>query len=188
MMMVMLCRTRAYRPTFSCPQRQRANPKTPYRTCVRPCRLPRRHHYRASHVRWTVPWFAPCDENLSGRFGLTLEFGGASICQHARQRSRCKECGGGGICQHNRMRHRCKECGGEGICQHARIRSRCKECGGGSICRHARRRSQCKECGGGSICQHNRIRSRCKTCKADKDDAMPPDLEEAKLANLVRFC
>ena len=58
------------------------------------------------------------------------------------------------------MRNQCRDCGGEGICQHNRIRS------------------QCKECGGGSICQHNRIRSVCKTCKADKDDSMPPDLEE----------
>ena len=59
-----------------------------------------------------------------------------------------------------------------------RQRSTCKECGGASICQHARRRSQCKECGGGSICQHNRERSKCKTCKADKDESMPPDLEE----------
>ena len=55
---------------------------------------------------------------------------------------------------------------------------RCKECGGASICQHARRRSTCRQCGGASICQHNRIRSKCKTCLADKDDSMPPDLEE----------
>ena len=61
---------------------------------------------------------------------------------------------------------------------HARQRSQCKECGGASICQHARQRSTCKECGGGGICQHDRQRSRCKTCKADKDDSMPPDLEE----------
>ena len=65
-----------------------------------------------------------------------------------------------GQCEHNRQRSQCKECGGEGICQHNRIRSECKECGGGGICQHARRRS------------------RCKTCKADKDESMPPDLEE----------
>ena len=45
-------------------------------------------------------------------------------------------------------------------------------------CEHNRRRSRCKECGGAGICQHARIRSRCKTCKADKDESMPPDLEE----------
>ena len=35
-----------------------------------------------------------------------------------------------------------------------------------------------RERGGGSICQHNRIRSKCETCKADKDESMPPGLEE----------
>ena len=29
---------------------------------------------------------------------------GASICQHLRERSACKECGGAGICQHQRRR------------------------------------------------------------------------------------
>ena len=31
---------------------------------------------------------------------------------------------------------------------------------------------------GGGIRQHDRRRSRCNTCKADKDDSMPPGLEE----------
>ena len=72
--------------------------------------------------------------------------------------------------------------GKPGQCEHNWQRSRCKECtdffGGGSIFQHARIRSKCKECGGGGICQHNRVRSQCKTCEADKDDSMPPDLEE----------
>ena len=67
---------------------------------------------------------------------------------------------------------------GQSRCPHNRERSLCKECGGGSICEHKRQRSACKECGGGSICEHNRIRSQCKACQADKDDSMPPDLEE----------
>jgi hypothetical protein len=33
-----------------------------------------------------------------------------SICQHNRQKSRCKECGGSQICQHNKIRNTCKEC------------------------------------------------------------------------------
>ena len=37
---------------------------------------------------------------------------GASICQHARRRSQCKDCGGAGVCQHNRQRSKCKECAG----------------------------------------------------------------------------
>ena len=71
-----------------------------------------------------------------------------SICQHGRQRNKCKECGGGSICQHGRQRSVCKECGGGSICQHGRRRSRCKECGGASFCQHGRRRYACKECGG----------------------------------------
>ena len=58
----------------------------------------------------------------------TMECGGASICQHNRQRKQCKECGGASICQHARRRSTCKECGGSSICQHNRIRSRCKTC------------------------------------------------------------
>jgi len=41
----------------------------------------------------------------------------------------CKECGGGSICEHGRQRSRCKECGGKDrICEHGRRRSDCKEC------------------------------------------------------------
>ena len=109
---------------------------------------------------------------------LCKECGGAGICQHNRERSRCKECGGASICEHSRLRSQCKECGGSSICKHSRQRSRCKDCGGASFCQHKRRKSECKECGGVSICQHKRRRSRCKKCKADKDESMPPDLEE----------
>merc|ERR1712166_1729212 len=62
--------------------------------------------------------------------------GKSSICQHGRQRSRCKDCGGGSICQHGRERSQCKQCGGSSICQHGRRRYECKECGGSSICEH----------------------------------------------------
>ena len=37
-------------------------------------------------------------------------------------------CGGAGICQHQRQRGKCKECGGTSICPHQRIKSRCKMC------------------------------------------------------------
>ena len=93
-----------------------------------------------------------------------LDSGGGSICEHGRQRSKCRECDGGAICEHGRIRTQCKECGGSEICEHNRIRSTCKECGGGSICEHNRIRSSCKECGGGSICEHGRRRTRCKEC------------------------
>ena len=34
------------------------------------------------------------------------------MCEHDRQRSKCKECGGSSICEHGRQRNTCKECGG----------------------------------------------------------------------------
>ena len=36
----------------------------------------------------------------------------ASMCEHQRQRSTCKECKGSGICPHQRQRSTCKECKG----------------------------------------------------------------------------
>ena len=48
------------------------------------------------------------------------------ICEHGRQRSRCKECDGSGVCEHRRLRHYCKQCGGSGICEHGRRKSDCK--------------------------------------------------------------
>ena len=113
-----------------------------------------------------------------GRLGHSGGAGGSSAAEEQRGEGSRKRAapdadeGGSGA---GGKRARGKE---SGKCDHNRIRSRCKECGGGSICQHARRRSECKECGGGGICQHARRRSRCKTCKADKDDSMPPGLEE----------
>src|SRR6056300_36078 len=92
------------------------------------------------------------------------ECGGSGICEHSRLRSQCKECGGGAICEHNRRRTLCKQCEGGGICVHSKERSKCRDCGGGAICEHNRARSECRECGGGAICEHNRRRSVCKEC------------------------
>ena len=70
------------------------------------------------------------DNNVPQETGVIKAQQQRGICQHGRQRSKCKECGGGSICQHGRRRTTCKECGGASICQHGRIRSRCKECRG----------------------------------------------------------
>ena len=86
------------------------------------------------------------------------------LCEHAKQRSRCKECGGISICEHGRQRHGCKECGGLGICDHGRRRRDCKQCGGNGICEHGRNRSVCKDCVGRGICEHGNYRTRCKEC------------------------
>ena len=65
-------------------------------------------------------------------------------------RSQCKECGGASICEHGRQRHSARSAVGQSICEHGRQRSQCKECGGSGICEHGRVRSTCKECGGAS--------------------------------------
>ena len=41
-----------------------------------------------------------------------------------------QDCGGAGICEHNRDRSRCTDCGCASICQHNRPRSTCKDCRG----------------------------------------------------------
>ena len=64
--------------------------------------------------------------------------GGASICEHGRRRSQCKECGGASICEHGRQRHECRSVAG--------LNLRARPCGalgvrsavGGSICEHGR--------------------------------------------------
>ena len=105
--------------------------------------------------------------------GLTC--GVVGLCEHGRQRSRCKECGGSGICEHGRQRSQCKECGGGGICAHGRHRYYCKDCGGSGICEHGRRRSRCKKCGGGSIREHGRRRDRCKDCGGSSQETIVLD-------------
>ena len=32
------------------------------------------------------------------------------LCEHGKQRNRCKECGGGSICEHDERRSQCKVC------------------------------------------------------------------------------
>ena len=88
------------------------------------------------------------------------------ICEHGRQRSRCKECDGSGVCEHRRLRHYCKQCGGSGICEHGRRKSDCKQCQGGSICEHGRQKRQCREClAVYGACEHGKARNRyCRQC------------------------
>ena len=94
-----------------------------------------------------------------------------SICEHGRQRSRCKDCGGSAFCEHGRIRRQCKDCGGSAFCEHGRIRRQCKECGGSAFCEHDRIRRQCKECGGScsNTSNHDRKRKNDQSC-SDEDD------------------
>ena len=87
------------------------------------------------------------------------------ICEHGRQRSRCKECDGSGVCEHRRLRHSCKQCGGSGICEHGRRKSDCKQCQGSSICEHGRQKRQCREClAVYGACVHGKARNGYMQC------------------------
>ena len=121
----------------------------------------RRFGYKCTHDKHTKLCNSEYCKRVGRKLGVKV---GASICEHNRQRSNCKDCGGVSICEHNRQRSRCKDCGGASICEHGRHRIACKQCGGPQICEHGRRRSQCKDCGGASICEHGRRRSNCPEC------------------------
>ena len=101
--------------------------------------------------------------------------GGKGLCEHGRQRCRCKICGGGSICAHGRRRTACKECGGKEFCVHGRRKSICKDCGGASLCEHGRRRIVCKKCEGSGICPHGRVRRTCKECSRAFCYSVDPD-------------
>jgi hypothetical protein len=67
--------------------------------------------------------------------------GGASFCEHGRQRSRCRECGAAGKCEHGRRSSECTQCGGNGICEHGRQQIKCRKCD----------HKTCRQCGGSII-------------------------------------
>jgi hypothetical protein len=117
-------------------------------------------------------WYCLCDKRsdrcsntkckaIGVRLGLKV---GGSICEHNRERSRCKPCKGGEVCTHNKRRSICIDCNGSQICEHNIQRSHCKKCNGSQICEHNRQRSVCKPCGGSQICIHNKTRSFCVQC------------------------
>lgn len=70
----------------------------------------------------------------------------SQICQHKRQKAKCKDCKGSHICEHNRQKDYCKECKGRQICVHSKHRAYCKDCMGSMICRHKREKLACKDC------------------------------------------
>jgi len=55
------------------------------------------------------------------------------LCEHHRQKYKCKDCNGASLCAHGRQRSKCKECfkAGEkvaGICKHGKEKYRCTKC------------------------------------------------------------
>ena len=49
------------------------------------------------------------------------------ICEHNRDKYRCKLCKGNGICEHNNEKYYCKLCPGKGICEHNIRKNNCKK-------------------------------------------------------------
>jgi hypothetical protein len=117
------------------------------------------------------------------------------ICEHGRQRSRCKECDGSGVCEHRKLRHYCKICCGSGICAHGRRKSDCKHCRGSSICEHGKQKRQCKEClAAYGACGHGKAKNRhCRLCGTDPPPsqsarARPKVYESAGIDSALRLC
>ena len=74
------------------------------------------------------------------------------ICEHNRQKRRCRECGGSAICEHKRRKDTCRECWGSQICEHQRQKHYCTDCGGAGSCPHKNNRSTCIFCDGNRVC------------------------------------
>ena len=95
---------------------------------------------------------------------------GHRVCIHNIRLSLCKSCPGGGasLCEHQKQKCWCRVCGGSARCAHGKQRSRCVECGGAGICEHKKLRHRCVECGGAGICEHKKVRHRCSFCATCK--------------------
>jgi hypothetical protein len=53
---------------------------------------------------------------------------GSQICEHKKQRQRCRECNGISFCEHGKFRNSCKLCGGSSICEHDKFKQICYLC------------------------------------------------------------
>jgi hypothetical protein len=87
----------------------------------------------------------------------------ATLCEHGKRKSRCRECGGSAFCSHGREKYRCKDCG-TGLCIHGKRTDICKDCSTQTFCEHNRQRHTCVECKGSSICDHGIRKVLCGEC------------------------
>lgn len=115
--------------------------------------------------------------------------GGASICEHGKEKAKCKPCGGSAICEHGREQHQCRKCGGASICEHKRQKSVCKRCKALKPCQHGKPTIDCEICSGpDSICQHGKVRKECTRMicqpgyKPSEKMATPYNASQAKTA------
>lgn len=84
--------------------------------------------------------------------------GGHKYCRDTNKRKAICKCGrcssagvNKGLCEHQRQKHKCKECFGVSLCHHHRQRSKCKECFEeglqvAGICNHGKEKYRCSKC------------------------------------------
>ena len=86
-----------------------------------------------------------------------------SRCQEKSRNQRIKT-----LCEHGRQKCRCKDCGGKSICEHGRRGNECSLCPNASqICEHGTRQVRCILCGGNYVCEHNKRKDNCRKCIKD---------------------
>jgi len=84
--------------------------------------------------------------------------GGHKYCRDTNKRKaicKCDRCNSAGVnrglCEHNRQKHKCKECFGVSLCHHSRQKSKCKECFEeglqvAGVCKHGKEKYRCSKC------------------------------------------
>jgi len=106
-------------------------------------------------------------------------------CQHGIWQFWCKPCGGLGICEHGRNRYKCRDCKDAGktsyLCEHYKDKYHCIQCGT-HTCQHGNNKQHCRECGTGihkRKCPHGK-RTDKKTargepfCRQCREEASQP--------------
>ena len=91
-------------------------------------------------VRWCINLRARSSSALSARSAV------GTICEHGRERSRCKECGGSAICEHGRQRSSARSAVGHQSASTVVVAMSARSAVGAAICEHGRQRHRCKEC------------------------------------------
>ena len=124
---------------------------------------------------FSYKWCVSCREKRES-------FEKKKFCEHGKY-NKCRECWKEGkttgLCNHGREKNKCKECPGAGVCEHDKLRTICVDCGGGRLCKHENRKDCCKICrdklnemaeiGGERICSSCNKQKVLKTLKKEKN-------------------
>ena len=104
--------------------------------------------------------------HLRAREASQGECGGSSICEHGRDRSKCKESAGALRSASTGGSEPSARSAGAGTSARGGSKASTSTCNG-------RVRSQCKECGGSQICEHGEGRRYCKDCREARASSGP---------------